>query len=60
MITLTFDVVLGRVFNAIPQMVPDDSDTNDVCVYLIRKLLLSGNDVVVVIVVVVVVVVVVR
>lgn len=44
---ITFDVVLGRVFNAIPQMVPDDSDTNDVCVHLSENLLLLGNAVVI-------------
>jgi hypothetical protein len=37
---IIFDVVLGRVFNAIPLMVPDDSGMNDFCVRVPENLLI--------------------
>jgi len=57
---MIFDVVLGRVFNAIPQMVPDDSGVNDICVHVPDFLLLCDNVVVIHIIIIVVDVVVVE
>lgn len=53
--TIIFDVVLGRVFNTIPQMVPDDNDMNEICVYVPEKNLLLYDKTVVIIIVVVIV-----